>query len=202
MSGGQPDPVAARAWLKRMLITNHKALENFLNSPDDLREELLDAVFPYRSGPLPAQLDGIASIALLDWAQTTASGFNFLRKVIAGLVRSSQPVPEIWRNLHAGIVDGTIKAPIGKKGRPVANERRDELVLLLVTMLQLQFALPRLANPTNRSGESAIEIVKGELLASSLELRLAALGSIERSLQRREAVRSSDTIVGVIDRQT
>ena len=171
MSGGQPDPVAARAWLKRMLITNHKALENFLNSPGDLREELLDAVFPYRSGPLPAQLDGIASIALLHWAQTTASGFNLVRKVIAGLVRSSQPVPEIWRNLHAGIVDGTIKAPIGKKGRPVTNERRDELVLLLVTMLQLQFALPRLANPTNRSGESAIEIVKGELLASSLELR-------------------------------
>jgi hypothetical protein len=151
---------------------------------------------------LPAQLNGIASIALLHWAQTTVSGFNFLRKVIAGLVRSSQPVPEIWRNLHAGIMDGTITEPIGKKGRPVANERRDELVLLLVTMLQVQFALPRLANPTNRRGDSAIEIVKCELLASSLDLGLAALGSIERSLQRRESVRSSDTIVGVIDRQT
>ena len=202
MSGGQPAPEAARSWLRRQLQTNHKALENFLKSSDDLGEEFLDAAFPYRSGPLPAQLGGIASIALLHWAQTTASGLNFLRKVIAGLLRSSQPVPEIWRNLHAGIVDGTITAPIGKKGRRVANERRDELVLLLVTMLQVQFALPRLANRTNRSGESAIEIVESELLASSLEPWLPAPDSIETSLRRRETVRSSEPIVGVIDRQT
>jgi hypothetical protein len=202
MSGGGADPVAARVWLKGKLSANKTALEGFLESRVDLREDLLDSFFPYQSGPLPAQLDGIASLLLLHWAKTTVPGFSFLRKVIARMVRNSQPVPEVWRDLHAGILDETVIAPAGKKGRPVANERRDELVLLLVTKLQVKFSLPRLANYTNRSGKSAIEMVTHELKAASLIVTFPELDSIETALLRIEAARPADPIIGTIDRQT
>jgi hypothetical protein len=204
MSGGVSGPVKPRAWLQGVVAANQRALERFLCSEMDLREELLDIAFPYQSGPLPPQLDGIAALALLHWAETTSAGFWFLRKVMGRLVRSGEPVPEAWRDLHAGILDGTATEPSGKKGRPSVNDRRDELIALFVTILQVQFALPRLANALNRNGESAIEIVHDELkgLCLSCGFQMPAPDSIEKAVGRRENARLADPIIGVIDNQT
>lgn len=201
MKGGKPDPNAARAWLRDVLSSNITTLQRYLDNKADPSEEVLAELFPYQSGPLPAQLDGIALLLLLNWAEKTPAGFSFLRKIIAGLVRSGQPVPEAWRDLHAGIVDGSITASSASKGRPPVNQRRDELVLLLVIMMRDQFGLPRLANALNRHGTSALEIVTDELNAR-LGLRFSDLGSIEKALDRREKARSADPIFQVIDQQT
>lgn len=197
MKGGKPDPNAARAWLRDVLSSNKTTLQRYLHDKADPSEEVLAKVFPYQSGPLPAQLDGIALLLLLNWAETTPAGFSFLRNIIAGLVRSGQPVPEAWRDLHAGIVDGSVTAPSAGEGRHPVNQRRDELVLWLVIMMQDKFGLPRLANALSRHGASAIEIVTDEL-NEHLGLSFPALGSIEKALDRREKARSADPIFRVI----
>lgn len=207
MSGRQPDPVAAREWLHRFISQNEQALKDFYGSKVDLREQLLSEAFPYKSGPLPDQFGGLACLLLLRWAETTAGGFSFLRKIIAGLVRSREPVPEEWRCLHAGIIDGTINGPETKKnGRPPINTRRDDLLLLLVMVLQENYNLPRLANrasrdnsPLNSNGTSAIEIAADELKVVWGTIEPDA---IERAVNRHDDLRAVDPIISILDRRT
>lgn len=201
MTGGKPGPDAARDWLSGVLSVNKTTLQRYLENKADPIEEVLAELFPYQSGPLPAQLDGIALLLLLNWAEKTPAGFSFLRKIIAGLVRSGQPVPEAWRDLHAGIVDGSVTAPSAGKGRPPVNQRRDELVLLLVIMMQDQFGLPRLSNRVNRHGAGVLKIVTDELKAH-LGLRFSDLDSIDKALARRKKARAADPVIGVLDRWT
>jgi hypothetical protein len=163
--------VAARAWLHSFISQNEQTLKDFCSSKVDLREQILSEAFPYKSGPLPDQFGGLACLLMRRWAETTEGGFSFLRKIIAGLVRSREPVPEEWRYLHAGILDGTINGPeTKKKGRPPINARRDDLLSLVVMILQENYNLPRLANrasrdhsPLSSKGTSAIEIAADEL---------------------------------------
>ena len=53
---GAADPKGARAWLKSDITVNREALQVFLTSQSDLREEMLGNAFPYVSGPLPPKL--------------------------------------------------------------------------------------------------------------------------------------------------
>ena len=198
---GAADPKGARAWLKSYIAVNRQALQVFLNSQSDLREEMLGDAFPYVSGPPPPKLGGIASPLLLQWAETDTAGLGYLRRVMAGLVRSGEPIPEVWRELHAGILDGTVLAP-PVTGRTAVNDRRDELVDLLASYLQVEFGLSRLANRERRRGESAIEIVADELKELCPSLPMLTHDSIERAVLRRARAKSSDPILGVIDQPT
>lgn len=198
---GDADPKGARAWLKSYITANQQALQVFLKSQSDLREEMLGDAFPYMSGPLPKKFGGIASPLLLQWAETDIAGFSYLRRVMAGLVRSGEPIPEVWRELHAGILDGTVSAP-PVTGRTAVRDRRDELVVLLVSYLQMEFGLSRLANRCSRHGESAIEIVADELKELCPSLPMLTPDSIERAVLRRANAKSSDPILGVIDQPT
>ena len=209
MRGGKPDPKGARTWLHDYISSKQKMLKDYRDSNVDLREELLADMFPYLSGPFPSMLSGIASLHLLDWdksllewAEETTAGYNFLRKVIADLVRSGQPVPKVWRHLGAGIIDGSITAPSERQGRGFSNDRRDELETILLIKLQSKFNLVRLANPLSRSGDSAIEIMHAELSQIWPNLKMVQLESIEKAILRRQKTRSSDPIIGGIDRQT
>jgi hypothetical protein len=198
---GAANPKGARAWLKSQIAANRQALQDFLASKSDLRAEFLEDAFPYHSGPLPPSLGGIASPLLLQWAETDAAGLSYLRGVMAGLVRSGEPIPAVWRDLHAGILDGTVSAP-PVTGRTAVNDRRDELVMLLVSCLQIWFDLPQLANRCSRNGESAIEIVADELKELCPSLPMLTPDSIERAILRRANAKSSDPILGVIDQPT
>ena len=198
---GAADPKGARAWLKSDITVNREALQVFLTSQSDLREEMLGNAFPYVSGPLPPELGGIVSLLLLQWAERETAGLSYLRRVMAGLVRSGEPIPEVWRELHAGILDGTVSAP-PVTGRTAVNDRRDELVDLLVSYLQMEFGLSLLANECSRHGKSAIEIVADELKELCPSLPMLTPDSIERAILRRANAKSSDPILGVIDQPT
>lgn len=192
------DPVGARAWLRIIISGNKEAFEKFLNDQSDLREELLAQRFPYESGPLPPKFGGIASILLLNWAKTDIAGHSYLRKVLARLVRSGEPVPEIWRALHADIIEGAVKIPQAK-GRRAVHNRRDELVSLLTSLLQHKFNLPLSANGLSRKGESAIEIVVNELAGLCPSIQMLELGSLEKAIQRRKQDKAADTILAILD---
>ena len=198
---GAADPKGARAWLKSDITVNREALQDFLSSKSDLREEMLGNAFPYVSGPLPPELGGIVSLLLLQWAERETAGLSYLRGMMAGLVRSGEPIPEVWRELHARILDGIASVP-PVTGRTAVYDRRDELVLLLVSCLQIWFGLPGLANRCSRNGESAIEIVADELKDLCPSLRMLTPDSIERAILRRANAKSSDPILGVIDQPT
>jgi hypothetical protein len=198
---GSANPEGARAWLKSYLAANQQALEDFLNSKSDLRKEFLEGAFPYHSGPLPGELGGIATPLLLQWAETETAGLSYLRGVMAGLVRSGKPIPEVWCELHARILDGTASAP-KVKSRGSVNDRRDELVLLLVTILQSNFGLTRNSNPLSQKGESAIEIVVDELKPICRSLSMVAPSSVETAISRRAKARSVDPILAVVDQPT
>lgn len=194
-------PERARDWLITYIAANQQALQAFLNSESDLRAEIMRDVFPYAAGPLPPKLGGIASLLLLRWAETDSSGLSYLREVMAALVRSGEPIPEIWRELHARILDGTISVtPV--TGRAVVNDRRDELLLVLVSFLHKEFGLSRLANKCSRHGESAIEIAADELKGLCPSLTMLTLDSIERAILRRASTKSFDAILGIIDNPT
>ena len=183
------------------ITVNREALQVFLTSQSDLREEMLGNAFPYVSGPLPPELGGIVSLLLLQWAERETAGLSYLRGMMAGLVRSGEPIPEVWRELHARILDGIASVP-PVTGRTAVYDRRDELVLLLVSCLQILFGLPRLANRCSRNGESAIEIVADELKELCPSLPMLTPDSIERAILRRANAKSSDPILGVIDQPT
>ena len=198
---GAADPKGARAWLKSDITVNREALQVFLTSQSDLREEMFGNAFPYVSGPLPPELGGIVSLLLLQWAERETAGLSYLRGMMAGLVRSGEPIPEVWRELHARILDGIASVP-PVTGRTAVYDRRDELVLLLVSCLQIWFGLQRLANRCSRNGESAIEIVADELKELCPSLPMLTPDSIERAILRRANAKSSDPILGVIDQPT
>jgi hypothetical protein len=198
---GAANPKGARAWLKSHIAANRQALQDYLDSKSDLRVEFLEDAFPYHSGPLPPSLGGIASPLLLQWAETDAAGLSYLRGVMAGLVRSGEPIPELWRDLHAGILDATVSA-LPVTGRSAVYDRRDELVLLLMSCLQIRFGLPRLANRSSRNGDSAIEIVVDELKGLCTSLSMLTPDSIETAILRRTNAKLADPILGVIDRPT
>lgn len=198
---GAADPIGARKWLKTYVAENRHVLQAFLNSRSNLREEMLGDAFPYVSGALPPNLGGIVSQLLLRWAETDAAALSYVRRIMAGLVRSGEPVPLAWRKLQADILDGTVSVP-SKTGRPVVYDRRDELVLLLVSYLQLEFGLPKLANTCSRRGESAIEIIAAELKSLCPSLQMLTLDAIARAIKRRADTKSSDPILGVIDQPT
>jgi hypothetical protein len=198
---GSADPKDARSWLKSYIAANRQALQDYLDSKSDLRAEFLRDAFPYHSGPLPPKLGGIASLLLLQWAETDAAGLSYLRLVMAELVRSGEPIPEVWRELHADILDGTASVP-SLTGRTVVYDRRDELVLLLVSCLQIWFGLPRLANKFSRNGESAIEIVVDELKGLCTSLSMLTPDSAERAILRRARSKLTDPILGVLDQPT
>jgi hypothetical protein len=194
---GAADPKGARAWLKSYISANQQTFQVFINSKSDLREEELGDAFPYVSGPLPPKLSGIASLLLLQWAETDTAGLSYLRGVMARLVRSGEPIPEVWRELHADILDGTVSARQAK-GRVSVNDRRDSLVLRLVCDLQKKFNLPRLANRYSRSGDSAIEIVASELRGLCPSLPMLTPDAIEKAILRRKHAEQVDPIMGVL----
>lgn len=198
---GSVDPKDARTWLKNYIAANQQALEDFLDSKSDLRKEVLEGAFPYHSGPLPPELSGIVSLLLLQWAETETAGLSYLRGVMAGLVRSGEPIPEVWRELHVRILDGKASVP-PVTGRTVVYDRRDELVLLLVSCLQIWFGLPRLANRFSRNGESAVEIVVDELKVLCKSLSMLTLDSAEKAILRRARSKSTDPILSLLDRTT
>lgn len=195
------DPVGARAWLKNQITANRGAFHSFLGDRTDMREELLAERFPYKSGPLPPIFMGIASVLLLNLAETDRSGYAFLSKVMARLVRSGEPIPEIWREMHANILEGQATLPKAK-GRSSEHNRRNDLVLLLTTYLQQRFQLPILANKCNRNGDSAIEIVVDELGGLCPSLPMLELDSLEKAINRRKKAKLADPILGILDRPT
>lgn len=198
---GSADPKNARSWLKSYIAANQQALQDFLDSKSDLRKEILEGAFPYHTGPLPPEMDGIVLLLLLQWAETDTAGLRYLREVMAGLVRSGEPIPEVWRELHARILDGTGSVP-PITGRTAVYDRRDELLLLLVSCLQIRFGLPRLANRCNRNDESAVEIVVDEFKGLCTSLSMLTIDSVERAILRRARSKSTDPIIGVLDRTT
>lgn len=200
------DPVtnaqAARVWLRKHLDANAKAFKDFLADETDIRQLVLTAAFPYQAGPLPPGISGIVLPLLLSWAETTVAGHQFLRRLIAGLVRSGEPVPDVWRGFHADVLDGTTREPPSSKGRKAVHEQRDELISLMVTILQIRFDLPRLANPANRNGESALEIVKVELAGILPDLNLIEVDALEKAIMRRAKDYKTDPILNVMGRRT
>jgi len=196
------DPVGARAWLKGEITANRVALHRLLHgNRSDMREELLAERFPYKSGPLPPIFGGIASVLLLNLAETDLSGYAFLRKVMARLVRSGEPIPEVWREMHANILEGQATLPQAK-GRPSKHNRRNDLVLLLMSSLQKKFRLPILASKSNRNGDSAIEIVVDELGWLCPSLLMLEADSLETAVNRRKQAKLADPILGIFDRPT
>jgi hypothetical protein len=193
---------AARQWLQEHLASHELAFKDFLADAIDIRQLVLEYEFPYQPGPLPPVLSGIVLPLLLSWAETTVAGHYFLRRIIAGLVRSSEPVPEAWRKFHGDVLDGTTLEPPSPKGRKAVHEQRNELIALLVVVLQIQFGLPRLANPTRRTGDSALEIVKDELVGLLPDLRAIEVDALERAMMRRTKDHMTDPILGVIAHRT
>lgn len=202
MSDVRPNPKAARAWLKGVITANQKEMKGFLEDKLDLREEFLNELFMYRSGGLTPAYEGLASLWLLELARTTPAGYNFLRKLIAELVRNRESVPEVWREMHAGILDGSNEQPGINTGRPAVHERRDELLEILIKLLQIKFGLPRLSNDLNLSGNSAIEIVFDELSPYCRSLSMVMPKSVEMSVRRGEIKKSADPILRIINRPT
>lgn len=202
MTGGKATANDARLWLRGVLESMHAEITDFITSDVDLNLEILSEEFPYRSGALPPELGGIASLILVQWAEETPSGFTFLRNILAGLVRSGEPVPGAWCEFHAGILDGTITAPVVKSGRSAVNDRRDELISLFVEILQQKFGLPQLANPLNRYGESALEIVRNELKPFCPGLAMVQLDALQKAIARRVTNKMGDPIRSVLDHRT
>jgi hypothetical protein len=201
MSRSVPDYDAARAWLKSYIAENRPALVEFLNSDRALAEDHLAKAFPYEGGPLPAQLGGIVSILLLQWAETTTAGFWYLRRVMGRLVRSGEPVPELWRNLHAGILDGTITEPITKGGRGSVNERRDNLAERLAVVLKNKFGLPWENNSLNQRGQSAVSIVHAELSELAPNLSMIKPESLAKRIRDRKKDGDQDPIISLLNRR-
>lgn len=192
----------ARAWLRGLLVSHSEAFKEFREDGTDTRQLILADAFPYESGPLPREISGIVLPLLLQWAETTIGGHQFLRRIISGLVRSGEPVPDDWRSFHANVLDGSTVEPSPPKGRAAVNERRDELISFLVTLLQIRFNLPQLANPTSRNGETALEIVKAELETVFTDLQMVEIDALEKAMQRLEQKASVDPILSVMDRRT
>jgi len=189
-------------WLRRHLDANAQAYKDFLADEADIRQLILTDAFPYQAGPLPPKISGIVLPLLLSWAETTVAGHQFLRRLIAGLVRSDEPVPDDWRGFHADVLDGTTREPRSPRGRKAVHERRDDLISFMVTILQSRFDLPRLANPANRNGESALEIVKVELAGILPDLNLIEVEALEKAIMRRAKEYKTDPILSVMDRRT
>ena len=202
MSDPATNAQAARAWLRGHLDANAQAFKDFLADKADIRQLVLTATFPYQGGPLPPEISGIVLPLLLSWAKTSVAGHQFLRGLIAGLVRSGEPVPDVWRGFHADVLDGTTREPPSPKGRKAVHEQRDELISLLVTILQIRFDLPRLANTANRNGESALEIVKVELAGVLPDLNLLEVDALEKAITRRAKNYETDPILSVISQRT
>src|SRR5690554_4668917 len=110
MSGSQSDPNAARARLQRVVENNGAAMEDFLSDPRELTEAHLELRFPYR-GPAPYEFAGLPAMLLIQWAEDDIGAFNFLRRVIGHMIRTGQRVPEVWRDFHAGLVEGNVTQP-------------------------------------------------------------------------------------------
>lgn len=195
------NPKGARAWLKSHIAANREGIEHYLTNGADILEETLEDVFPYTGGALPPKLDGIASIILLEWAETDDAALRYLRRIMAGLVRSGEPVPSVWRKLHANILDGTLLVQPSKGRRPL-NERRNKLISDLVSELQRRFKVARLANRLNRKGDSALEIIVDELKGLCPSLSTVELDSIETAIIRKQNTELSDPIIGVLKRLT
>lgn len=193
MNGGVPDPVAARDWLQHVVASNRPVLEDFLAGEAELSEIHLQERFPSS-----VSLGGLPGMLLRQWADIDRSAFDFIRKKIAEMVRAAQPVPDSWRELHAKLVEGAAKAP-KKRGRSAVNEKRDELLTIVVKTLERKFNLPRLANPTARLGDSAIEIAVGVLTAVSPGLAMVQPEAIDRAITRREKSRSEDPMIRILD---
>ena len=193
---------AAREWLKKHLASKADAYKDFIANKADMQLLILSDAFPYNSGPLPPHISGIVLPLLLMWGETTIAGHHFLRRLIAGLVRSGEPVPEIWREFHAGVLAGSMVEPSPPKGRKPVTHQRDEIISLLVDILQIRFDLPRLTNATSRRGDTALEIVKNELARVLPELGNIEVDALERAIARRAAAREGDPILGIIDHRT
>ncbi|MDV7201480.1 hypothetical protein RYZ18_09090 [Roseovarius sp. 10] len=193
---------AAREWLKKHLASKADAYKDFIANKADMQLLILSDAFPYKSGPLPPQISGIVLPILLRWGETTIAGHHFLRRLIAGLVHSGEPVPEIWRDFHAGVIAGSLVEPSPSKGRKQVNQQRDEIISLLVDILQMRFDLPRLTNAANRTGESALEIVKDELTNVLPELGNIEVDALEQALIRRKAYHREDPILGTMNHLT
>lgn len=202
MSATSTEGKAARIWLKGHLASHAQAFKGFIADKTDIRQLILADAFPYQSGPLPPNISGIVLPLMLSWAEATVAGHRFMRGLIAGLVRSGEPVPEAWREFHANVLDGTTLEPPSPKGRKAVNERRKEVISLLVTVLQIKFDLPRLSNPTNRTGDSALEIVKDELAIVCPELKVVEVDALEKTIMRRATDRIKDPIMSVMDHRT
>jgi hypothetical protein len=82
------------------------------------------------------------------------------------------------------------------------HERRNEIIALLVTVLQIKFGLPRLANPISRTGESALEIVKDKLVGLLPDLRAIEVDALEKAIMRRTKDHMTDPILGVMAHRT
>ena len=202
MNRSSTNAQAAQAWLRAHLDSHSEAFKEFLADGTDIRQLILADAFPYKSGSLPPEISGIVLLLLLQWAETTIAGHHFLRRIIAGLVRSGEPVPDDWRSFHANVLDGSTVTPPPTKGRIAVNERRDGLISVLVTVLQIRFDLPRLANPTSRNGETALEIVKAELETVFTDLQMVEIDALEKALQRQEQKATVDPILSVMNRRT
>lgn len=193
---------AAREWLRKHLASNADAYKDFTAKKTDIQLFILSDAYPYNSGPLPPRISGIVLLLLLQWGENTIAGHRFLRCLIAGLVRSGEAVPDIWRKFHAGVLDGSIIEPPPPRGRKSVNHQRDEIILLLVLVLQTGFALPRLTNYGSRRGDSALEIVKDELAHILPELGNIEVDALERAINRRAVARNRDPILATIDHRT
>ncbi len=101
---------AARSWLEEHLASHTPAFKDFLADKADIRQLFLADAFRYQSRPLPPAISGIVLLLLLSWAEITVAGHHFLRRLIAGLVRGGEPVPEAWRAFHANVLDGHLRS--------------------------------------------------------------------------------------------
>lgn len=193
---------AAREWLKKQLASNADAYKDFIKNKTNIQLFILNDAFPYNSGPLPPKISGLVLPLMLTWGETTTAGHHFLRCLIAGLVRSGEPVPNLWSEFHAGVLDGSVVEPPPRRGRKSVNHQRDEIILLLLDILQVKFGLPKLANPYNRVGESALEIIQNELKSVFPELGNIEVDALRQVVTRRRKDREKDPIIGLIDHET
>lgn len=193
---------AAREWLHNHLALNTEAYKRFIESKEDIRLLILNDAFPYNTGPLPPQISGLVLPLLLRLGETTTAGHQFLRHLIAELVRSGEPVPDIWRKFHAGVLDGSKVEPLPPRGRKPSNHKRDEVILLLLDILQIRFGLPQLANPKKRPDESALEIIKDELKSVLPGLGNIEVDALRLAITRRRKLRERDPIIGLVDHRT
>jgi hypothetical protein len=193
-------PVTAKQWLLGHVASHKETITAFLRGDGhaNLTEEVLERRLPYGPNVTDDNFLGIVPMLLKIWAEEHPAAFHFLRKVIAHKIRVDAPIRGEWRDFHAGIVDGTILPPRGKKGRPAVYERRDELLRQVVAKLEVNFGLVRLSNPLNRNGESAIEIVKEVFEELCPGLNMVELKSIEQAISRKTGSRNS--IIAIFDR--